>query len=546
MKALILAAGFGTRLLPHTEILPKPLFKIDNTPLIERIINNLILSGADEIFINTHHLADKIEEYIHSKNFDVPVKLIHEPEILNTGGAVLNIMPFLENHDLMVVNSDIYTDICFKTIYDFHVQNKNSATLCLCSSRFNNVHIKNKKIIKFSKSFSEEAFTFTGIQVISPDLIDFFKKGKSSIDAYKKMISHNIIVSPFVMDEKYLWDDLGTIDSFVKNNLEIIMKKTGIIDPENYSTQALAGDGSDRTWMRIKDNNNSIICVYHKLDPPNGDKEAKSFINLGRHLNEKKLPVPKIYSSDYFSGIAAVEDLGDLRLQDFLGDKNEIEKKEICQKIISLLFDFSINGIKGFKDEMAWQTSSYNEELSMWECTYFKEEFLENYSGFKVETDKIKKEFKFISENAVKSSFTGLMHRDFQSRNIMVKNNEFYFIDYQGARKGPLEYDLASFILDPYMGLSPDLRDDLVDFSKKAASANNFDEDIFNKALYFCSLSRNMQILGAFSFLSMKKKKKYFETYIPAAVNSLLNLIKKYDYKEIEYINYLISKIQRG
>ncbi|OQX08058.1 MAG: aminoglycoside phosphotransferase, partial [Desulfobacteraceae bacterium IS3] len=121
MKALILAAGFGTRLLPYTEYLPKPLFSLANRPLLDIHIRNLEKAGCTGILINTHHLHKKIEEFIAGQSYSIPVLTRHEPQILGTGGAIKNAADFLDNCPFMVINSDIYTDIDFLKVYDFHL-----------------------------------------------------------------------------------------------------------------------------------------------------------------------------------------------------------------------------------------------------------------------------------------------------------------------------------------------------------------------------------------------------------------------------------------
>ena len=355
------------------------------------------------------------------------------------------------------------------------------------------------------------------------------------------MLNKDIEIIPYYLLENNTWDDLGTVKSFTDKNLEILIKKT-FINFNDIEINEIEGDGSDRNWIRIKDKNNSLIAVSHGLNPPDGDLQAKSFVKIGMHLHEKNIPVPKIYEYDFFSGIALLEDLGDLRFQDFISEKNEKDKKTFCEKIIKELFDFSLKGIIGFSHEMTYQTPVYDQKLSFEECLYFKNEFLKEYLKADFDNEKLDKEFRYISENTQKNSLTGLMHRDFQSRNIMMKNNRPFFIDFQGARKGPVQYDLASFIIDPYMNLDQNIQNHLLDFASEKASEYKINKNNFKKSFYFCGVSRNLQILGAFSFLSMKKNKKYFETYIPAAINSLKKLLGKFEDPQLNYLKSIISK----
>jgi len=116
------------------------------------------------------------------------------------------------------------------------------------------------------------------------------------------------------------------------------------------------------------------------------------------------------------------------------------------------------------------------------------------------------------------------MHRDMQSRNIMFKNNNIYFIDFQGGRIGPLQYDLASLLIDPYVELPHLLQAHLLNYSvKRLATIIRIDRDKFCISYKYCAIIRNLQILGAFGYLSRIKGKTYFEKYIPAALKTLKN-----------------------
>ncbi len=151
MKALILAAGFGTRLLPFTENTPKPLFTVAGRPLLDIIICNLQYAGCKAVIINTHHLYQKIDSFLDPQKYSIPVITRHEPEILGTGGAIKNVADFWDDKPFMVINSDIVTDIDLKKIYDFHLNHHHPVTLVLHDDpEFNTVSINNKSIIPLS------------------------------------------------------------------------------------------------------------------------------------------------------------------------------------------------------------------------------------------------------------------------------------------------------------------------------------------------------------------------------------------------------------
>jgi len=122
------------------------------------------------------------------------------------------------------------------------------------------------------------------------------------------------------------------------------------------------------------------------------------------------------------------------------------------------------------------------------------------------------------------------MHRDMQSRNIMIFQNKFYFIDFQGGRIGPIQYDLASLLIDPYTDMPVSVQSYLLDYCiEKYTRGTGADPEQFRKGFDCCRITRNLQILGAFGFLSRVKGKTYFENYIPAALNTLKRNLSEYD-----------------
>ncbi len=152
-------------------------------------------------------------------------------------------------------------------------------------------------------------------------------------------------------------------------------------------------------------------------------------------------------------------------------------------------------------------------------------------------------DFASLAQKALQYSNTGFMHRDMQSRNLMIKNHQVYFIDFQGGRLGPIQYDLASVLIDPYVELTDAVQDQLLDYSIDALS------DImvvkpkeFRFCYHYCTLTRNLQILGAFSFLSRVKGKPYFEKYIPAALRTLKSTLNTGNQGEFPALTAAVEK----
>jgi aminoglycoside/choline kinase family phosphotransferase/dTDP-glucose pyrophosphorylase len=527
MKALILAAGLGTRLQPYTDHTPKPLFPVLGRPLLDIMIAKLIDAGCKAVTINTHHLHNQIESFIAQQSYPIPIQTRYEPNILGTGGAIRNVADFWNDQPFMVINADIVTTIDLKSVYDFHCQHSHPATLVLADDPdFNSVVCDSDGfVIKFQHrsdtktQLSMAALTFTGIQVLDPEILNFIpaQAPSSSIDAYTRMITEGKKIKAYLSNKAY-WKDIGTAERYKSAVFEFTAPEVfKHIFPDlqigPIGREPLKGDGSDRRWLRLKMGAASMIVVDHGIREGPRVDAADAFVNIGRHLSDRGIPVPQIYDGDTFSGYVFLEDLGNLDLQTLVQHTDNFEKIiRLYQTVIHLLTDFSMFGAEQFDVSWAYQTLRYSKELILEnECRYFVEAFLNTYLELEITYDDFKKEFEYVAENALQHALDGLMHRDFQSRNIMVKDDEFYFIDFQGSRLGPIQYDLASLLIDPYVQLPPDIQAQLLQYGvEKLKTDINLNTDNFRRCYRYCRLTRNLQILGAFGYLSRVKAKSQF------------------------------------
>lgn len=528
MKALVLAAGLGTRLRPYTYITPKPLFTVAGVTMLDRLIAQLEDAGCDQIMVNTHHLSEKITGHIRKSSYRARVMTVHEPKILDTGGALKNLESFWTDSPFFVVNSDIYTDFDFSLLYMEHMRSGAAATLLMHDDpRFNNVAVRQDLTIsgfRTSASHDERLLAFTGIQVVSPLILDFIPSGVhySIIDAYGNLISKREKVNAFVQ-EGLIWEDMGTPEAYLSLSAKILSENTFKAGFSVLDKKKLKGDGSDRKWFRISSKESKLVLAEHGIKNTDSVCEAESFFLIGKHLGAKGVNVPGIISADVFSGHVLVEDLGNTHLADFVHGSGKTAVKRMYEKVISGLACFSVRGAEDFDDSWTWQTPEYSKDMVLEkECNYFRDAFLQNYLGISFSAQDLSPAFEFIASGASAKGFKGLMHRDFQSRNIMIRDGVPYFIDFQGARRGPFEYDLSSLLIDPYVCLEDTMKQELEDYAFAIISGlADYDRAEFNDGLAFCKVARNLQILGAFSFLSMAKGKKYFESYIPQSVAGL-------------------------
>ncbi len=538
MKALILSAGFGTRLLPYTKHLPKPLFPIAGKPVLDRCIQNLGRAGCTKVFVNTHHLHEKIEAHVSKSCYDIAVETVFEPEILGTAGAIKKLELHLKDAPFFLVNSDIVTDIDFKKVYAFHLRHTSPVTMVMHDyPRYNCVKIDTKgHVIEFQQIKSENTrpqdklYAFTGIHVVDPCVMDkipgeiFF----NIIDVYKSLIDSKKNINAYMANHHY-WKDIGTPETFTQAAIDAtappaFKRAFPGKSYKHHDTRILKGDGSDRKWYRLQSGNQTLVLSDHGIKVEKRPGEINAFENVGNLLFKNNIPVPRIYFCDHFSGLAYVEDLGDKNLHSLIHEtRNEDKRVDHYRRVIQNLVKLGAIGKKDFVNTARIIKNRYDEGLILEkECRYFVEAFLNGYLGMNIPYRLFENEFKMLAQKAVDHSITGLMHRDMQSRNIMVKNSTFYFIDFQGAMTGPVQYDLASLVMDPYVRLRQKTQDILLNEAVNEYHAVlNMDKNMFIKGYQYCRITRNLQILGAFGFLTRVKNKPWFEQHIPAATGLL-------------------------
>ncbi len=286
----------------------------------------------------------------------------------------------------------------------------------------------------------------------------------------------------------------------------------------------IAGDGSDRRYFRLRRPQGDIVCLYHPHPPGSQVTENDSFYTIGQHLRRQGAPVPEIYVYCPEEGWFLLEDLGDGNLQE------EIRRLgagpaglELYRRALHILVQMQVAGALGFKTEWCFDTAFYDAALvRQRECHYFVRAFLQGYCGLPVDLEALAADFDHLLQQALVPEVRFFLHRDFQSRNLMVHQGRLRVIDFQGGRLGPLQYDLAALLLDPYVGLSLPLQEILLaEYLLLLRDRLDFDPDAWRQRYDYLAICRNLQMLGAYGFLSRDKGKVQFERFIPPARASL-------------------------
>jgi N-acetylmuramate 1-kinase len=289
------------------------------------------------------------------------------------------------------------------------------------------------------------------------------------------------------------------------------------------SPQTLAGDGSDRRYYRLP-GSPAVVLLFHPCPPGGEVNENDSFYQVGRHLRAQGAPVPEIYTYCREEFWMLLEDLGDISLEALIkGQSQESQIRYWYRQALEILVDMQIKGGAGFDSSWCFDTPVVDRAF-LWEreCGYFVKAFLNNYLGMPVNLADLAPDFTRLLTGALAPGPNYFLHRDFQSRNLFLTRGRLRVIDFQGGRWGPLGYDVASLLIDPYTDLSPAWQAGLLDYYLDLLGTRlEVDTGAFREQYAHLALCRNLQILGAYGFLTRVKGKDQFVRYVPAAVAGL-------------------------
>lgn len=279
---------------------------------------------------------------------------------------------------------------------------------------------------------------------------------------------------------------------------------------------SLAGDGSDRRFFRFRKGSRRVVGIWSPRRTFEGVDENDSYFHIGQHLFRRGLPVPQILWSDLSQGLFLVEDVGDLHLQGLaLRCRNSLSS--IYGHGVKLLVRLHERAAEGFEPGYCFDAPVYDPPFVLErELEYFRKSFLIDLLGFNVSTDDdLRRDFERLSGIAGVSDHNHVMHRDFQSRNLMVHKGRIRLLDFQGMRYGPPAYDLASLLIDPYVGLPERLQADLADlYWRRARRFLRCSRQDFRESYTAVRLCRNLQALAAYAFLGLGKGKGGFLAYV--------------------------------
>ena len=291
--------------------------------------------------------------------------------------------------------------------------------------------------------------------------------------------------------------------------------------------EQLPTSGSYREYARMKSASFRSIGAYNE-----DVKENQAFLEFSAHFRNKNIPVPEIYAVNNDQKTYLQEDIGNTTLFDFITETREKEGfsekiVDVYKKVLQQLPRIQLIAGKDIDYSVCYPRDAFDKQSMMWDLNYFKYYFLK-LAKIPFDEQALEDDFQAFSDYLLAVNDQAFLYRDFQSRNVMIKDGEVYFIDYQGGRKGALQYDLASLLYDAKANIPEAEREELVEYYlDELNKLKHTDRDKFKSLFGGYVLIRIMQAMGAYGFRGFYEKKEHFLKSIPFALRNMETLLAK-------------------
>lgn len=522
IQGLILAAGYGTRLAPLTDAVPKPLLPVGGKTLLDHAVDNLTRAGCGNIAVNSHHLGEKVARHLDGRADRERFTIFPEAEILGTGGALDNARSFLDlAPHFLIHNGDVLCDAPLAALVRDHVSHGALATLLLVDWPAVNSVVMNAEgtIVRIGGPQEplkpgQTALTYTGIGVFSRALLADIGSGFSSlIDPLVRAKDQRPGSVRGYAPGGFRWSDLGTPARYLET-LPGDHEATAEIE-----VRRITGHGSARRFWRIGLKTSSLVAM---VSPPE-DEEFVRFVAIGRWLKERDLGAPDLVAVNEAEHSVLMEDVGADRLYERVLAA-EADPAHDYGLVVDHLLRLQ-GATPQARQECPLAVDRVLDTAQLrWETDYFRSRFLVGHCGLsKEEVADLDDEFASLAAAVARQPLV-LIHRDFQSQNIHLQGQSVRPVDFQGMRLGPLTYDIMSLLWDPYVALTSTLRENLLERFCARASAAHHPSEVYSMALG-AGLQRIMQALGAYAFLGHVKNKPDFLEHIPQGLARLRELL---------------------
>lgn len=525
-KAVVLAAGLGTRLRPLTCVCPKPLMPIWGVPMLTRIVETLRGWGVEDIAVNAHFLPGQVRAWAESCGIEgVRIRVNEEKEILGTGGVLNPLRDWLGDDDFYLVNGDIVAEgieeCPFEAVREARGIPAEVIGWCLVSEQGPRTIEAEPEagLVTCWKSPDPGwagTWTYCGIALLTSAVLDYVKPGGFStiVEAYEKAMMDGKFMR-IVAPASLVWADAGTVDGYLELNRD--GDENAYADmPQLKAALAAAGRpgarleflgarGSERAFWRLSHPGGSAIAIVY--DDAHRAENAR-YAGHARWLAAQGVPVPAVLADLPEMKTLVLEDCGSVDLAKRV-EKAGPRTIESYVPVVEALAKFnacdaSALGLEPPFDAALWK----------WERDLFAEHCLGARYAREM-PNAVERELGNVA-SLLQMEPTALVHRDFQSTNVIWRDGAFKFIDFQGMRLGPAAYDLASLLYDPYVALTEGDRRVLATLYGKVSGRPGI-----VKVLPFAAVQRLCQALGAYGRLASVGQTGFTRYVLPALVNLL-------------------------
>ena len=560
-KAVVLAAGLGTRLRPLTLVRPKPLLPVWGVPMLERILRMLESWGVEEIAVNAHWQAPQVRQFVATRKGRAKVTVAEEPEILGTGGVLNPLRYFLGDGPLgdralpggpfWLVNGDVVAEALDpQPIVDAFERSGRFAACWLSETQ-------GPRTVEADPG----TYTYCGCALLSPQVLGYVTPSGFStiVQAYEKAMMEDAKFVVGVTEEQAFWGDAGTLESYLEihnaldpdrfeENPNVLFEGVKLVDTADlggcvvtgglvggaFERTALVGldqidaprlaaladalgwpradvacgflgaRGSDRTfWRFVHGDDRAIAIEYDDAKRP----ENARYASHARLLAEAGVPVPRVLADVPSAKALALEDIDGDSLED-RANRRGADLVKLYTPVVKALRTLHEKGTELALAQDVKLEPSFGPELYAWERDLFETYCVKERFGYDGLPKDVRAELEGVAEELMRQRPV-LVHRDFQSSNVLYRTDgTFAFIDFQGMRLGAAAYDLASLLYDPYVPLDEKARASLVRVYPV-------------EKLAFGAVQRLVQALGAFGRLASVGQPQFGRHVAPALQNLL-------------------------
>lgn len=512
-KAVILAAGYGTRLRPFTCATPKPLLPVWGETMLDRMLALLRARGVEDVVVNAHHLREQIGRWrdavcreAQAAGETLRLTVSDEPEILGSGGALNPLRDWIGDEPFYLVNADVVVENVPDLGAAFAAAQAQDDVLGVClvtetGPRTVEVEPESGFVTNWKSDDAglDGTFTYCGLSILKPRVLDFLSPtGFSSIVAAYEAAMMAGQFMKVVRSDDLLWEDAGTISRYIDLNRDgddnafadiPQLKATGAAD-----FTFLGARGSDRVFFGC---DKGVAILYDDGSRAENGKYA----GHARWLKAKGASVPDVLFDDPATKTMVLAHAG-------------VERKMTFADAVKVVESLVAFNALGAAPDLPDLLPPFDAATWAWERDLFAAHCLGTRFG-RTLPPAVQAELADVAARLEREP-KALVHRDFQSTNILWKGDRLSFIDFQGMRLGPAAYDLASFVYDPYVTFTANERRALVALYAKASG-----RDDLPCVLPYAAVQRLVQCLGAYGRLASVGQPQFGRHVLPALENLL-------------------------